>query len=117
MARRTGYRDRIASFSRRRAPHPTFRHRELRADTRRARGDHDGGIKVVSCPDSLRFAHDMRASHEAGPVGAGTVCKDDPRLTVRHVPGTSPLRVVLDQHPAHTPEAAVLLTARPGNGA
>ncbi len=33
-------------------------------------------------------------------VGAGTVRADDPELTVRHVPGRSPLRVVLGTAPA-----------------
>jgi 5-amino-6-(5-phosphoribosylamino)uracil reductase/diaminohydroxyphosphoribosylaminopyrimidine deaminase/5-amino-6-(5-phosphoribosylamino)uracil reductase len=67
-----------------------------------------GESKWISCPDSLRFAHEMRAGHDAVLVGAGTVCKDDPRLTVRHVAGTNPLRVVVDST-LHTPPSAAVL--------
>ncbi len=67
-----------------------------------------GESKWISCPDSLRFAHEMRASHDAVIVGAGTVCKDDPRLTVRHVPGQNPLRVIVDSSLRTPPDAAVL---------
>jgi diaminohydroxyphosphoribosylaminopyrimidine deaminase / 5-amino-6-(5-phosphoribosylamino)uracil reductase len=44
---------------------------------------------------NLVHAHRMRALHDAVLVGGRTVDRDDPQLTVRHVNGPQPRRVVL----------------------
>ena len=68
----------------------------------------DGSSQWISSSESLRFAHTLRAKHEAIMVGAGTACRDDPRLTVRLVPGNNPLRVVVDST-LRTPLTAAVL--------
>jgi diaminohydroxyphosphoribosylaminopyrimidine deaminase / 5-amino-6-(5-phosphoribosylamino)uracil reductase len=55
-----------------------------------------GDSRFVTGQDNLRHLHRMRALCDAVIVGAGTVAHDDPRLTTRLVPGTHPVRVVLD---------------------
>src|SRR4029077_19795982 len=55
-----------------------------------------GDARWVSGEQSLRLAHDFRAAHDAVLVGIGTVLADDPKLTVRLVPGDSPVRIVVD---------------------
>jgi diaminohydroxyphosphoribosylaminopyrimidine deaminase / 5-amino-6-(5-phosphoribosylamino)uracil reductase len=56
----------------------------------------NGQSQWISSPASLKFAHKLRARHDAVLVGAQTVIKDDPELTVRHIRGRNPLRVVVD---------------------
>ncbi len=74
-----------------------------------------GSSQWISAPESLRFGHELRAEHDAIMVGVGTVCKNDPRLTVRLAAGCDPLRAVVDS-PLGTPLTAAVLTkgAAPG---
>lgn len=55
-----------------------------------------GDSRWVTGDAARRHVHRMRDRAEAVMVGVGTVLADDPMLTVRHVRGRDPLRVVLD---------------------
>jgi diaminohydroxyphosphoribosylaminopyrimidine deaminase/5-amino-6-(5-phosphoribosylamino)uracil reductase len=59
----------------------------------------DGSSQWITGEAARRDAHRLRAESDAILVGAGTVRADDPALTVRHVDGTDPLRVVLGAAP------------------
>ncbi len=56
----------------------------------------NGQSQWISSPESLKFAHKLRAHHDAVLVGVQTVIKDDPELTVRHIRGRNPLRIIVD---------------------
>lgn len=60
----------------------------------------DGTSQWITGPEARADVHRLRAESDAILVGAGTVRADDPSLTVRHVPGPDPRRVVLGRAPA-----------------
>jgi len=60
----------------------------------------DGSSQWITGIEARTDVHRLRAESDAIVVGAGTVRSDDPSLTVRHVAGRDPLRVVLGSAPA-----------------
>ncbi|QIE54794.1 RibD family protein [Pikeienuella piscinae] len=71
-----------------------------------------GASKYISGFEALRHLHRLRAEVDAVLVGVGTLIADDPALTVRHVDGRHPTRVVIDPD-GRAPETARIM----GDGA
>lgn len=55
-----------------------------------------GAPLALSGPESLQLTHRLRAAHQAILVGIGTVLADNPQLSVRLAPGSSPQPIILD---------------------
>jgi len=56
----------------------------------------NGNSRWITNQTARKIVHQMRATYDAVLVGANTVVKDNPSLTVREVEGRNPYRVVLD---------------------
>jgi len=67
-----------------------------------------GRSHYINCPAGITHLHRLRALVDAVIVGVGTVCADDPLLTVRRVCGPNPIRVVLDPRGRLSSHARVL---------
>jgi diaminohydroxyphosphoribosylaminopyrimidine deaminase/5-amino-6-(5-phosphoribosylamino)uracil reductase len=72
-----------------------------------------GDSKWITGEEARTETHRLRAESDAILVGVGTVLSDDPKLTVRHVQGRDPVRVVLDADLRTPPTAAVLHEGSP----
>jgi diaminohydroxyphosphoribosylaminopyrimidine deaminase/5-amino-6-(5-phosphoribosylamino)uracil reductase len=70
-----------------------------------------GESRWISDEDSRRYVHRMRARTDAVMVGVDTVIADNPELTVRHVRGSDPLRVIVDSR-LRTPESVRILSGK-----
>jgi riboflavin-specific deaminase-like protein len=70
-------------------------------------GPPSGEPEAITGPEDMRHNHRMRALFDVVLVGAGTVSTDDPQLTVRHVEGENPVRVVLDPDRRLSPKHAL----------
>jgi diaminohydroxyphosphoribosylaminopyrimidine deaminase/5-amino-6-(5-phosphoribosylamino)uracil reductase len=55
-----------------------------------------GDSKWITQEDSRRFVHSLRSQMDAVLVGANTVKKDDPELTIHNARGQNPIRIILD---------------------
>jgi len=58
------------------------------------------GSLAVSSPSTAKLVHLWRSQEAAILIGAGTVRVDNPSLTVRHIPGKNPTRIVLNDSEA-----------------
>ena len=54
-----------------------------------------GDSRWITCPQSRRVVHQIRAEVDAVMIGAGTARRDDPQLTVRLARGRNPYRIVV----------------------
>ena len=67
----------------------------------------DGSSKWISSEFSRRTTHRWRSQEMAIVVGTRTALLDDPHLTVRHVEGVNPLRIVIDTNLILQPSLAL----------
>lgn len=73
----------------------------------------NGESRWLTSAEARRDVHELRARSCAMLTGIGTVLRDDPELTVRHVPCTrQPRRIVIDSH-LDMPLTAKILAGEP----
>lgn len=68
-----------------------------------------GHSQWITSGDAQYRVHQWRDQFDAVMVGIGTVLADNPQLTVRHLTGRNPVRVIVDSM-ARTPLTAAVLT-------
>ena len=64
--------------------------------------------KLSSKQDSIRL-HKLRSKVDAILIGKNTLLQDDPLLTVRHVKGKNPIRIILDSSGTISMKSKIIL--------
>lgn len=72
-----------------------------------------GESRWISGPESRRLVHRLRSRCDGVMVGVDTIIADDPQLTVRHVKGRDPWRIIVDST-LRTPESVNVLSGSKG---
>lgn len=67
----------------------------------------NGESKWITGPEARARVHLMRAQSDAVVTGVGTIIADNPMLTVRDVPGKTPMRAILDRTLRTPPQSAI----------
>jgi diaminohydroxyphosphoribosylaminopyrimidine deaminase/5-amino-6-(5-phosphoribosylamino)uracil reductase len=65
----------------------------------------------ITSLQSRKIGHTMRAKHDAVAVGLNTIRQDNPLLTVRHVQGKNPIRIVVSDGKDISPTSKLAKTA------
>lgn len=68
-----------------------------------------GESRWISGEQSRKYVHQLRSRCDAVMVGVDTIIADNPQLTVRHVKGRNPLRIIVDST-LRTPESVSVLS-------
>jgi diaminohydroxyphosphoribosylaminopyrimidine deaminase/5-amino-6-(5-phosphoribosylamino)uracil reductase len=68
-----------------------------------------GESRWISCDESRKYVHRMRSHNDAVMVGVDTILADNPQLTVRHVKGRNPVRIIVDSS-LRTPTTVEILS-------
>lgn len=72
-----------------------------------------GESRWITGLEARRAVHQMRLTHDAVLVGAGTARADDPDLTARDIGAShQPLRLLLDRRLSHSPDSRLGRTAK-----
>ncbi len=73
-----------------------------------------GDSKWISSEDSRKYVHLLRFENDAIMVGAGTIIKDDPLLTIRYGKDKEIIRVIIDSNLSVPENAKILNTLNKG---
>jgi len=61
----------------------------------------------ITGKESSKYVHQLRATHDAVLVGAGTVNSDNPQLNVRHTEGRNPIKIIIDGKLSSNPDSEI----------